>query len=55
MPAVSKYVITKTLFEELEKVEGFPYNSEELYGFLKETDIKIQTKAENVRAASDYE
>jgi len=55
MPAVSKSVITKTLFEELEKVEGFPYNSEELYGFLKETDFKIPKKSENIRATSAYD
>ena len=55
MPAVSKAVITKTLFEELEKVEGFPYNSDEMYEFLKQTDFKIPKKSENVRATSAYD
>ena len=55
MPAVSKAVIVETLFSALTEIEDFPYNNEELYGFLKQTEFKIPKKSDSIRATSAYD
>ena len=55
MPAVSKAVIVETLFSALSEIEDFPYNNEELYGFLKQTEFKIPKKSDSIRATSAYD
>ena len=55
MPAVSKAVIVETVFSALAEMEDFPYNSEELYGFLKQTEFKIPKKSDSIRATSAYD
>jgi len=55
MPAVSKTVIVETLFSALTEMEDFPYNNEELYGFLKQTEFKMPKKSDIIRATSAYD
>tara|TARA_B110000902_G_C14246969_1_gene564654 strand:- start:941 stop:1576 length:636 start_codon:yes stop_codon:yes gene_type:complete len=55
MPAVSKSVVIQKIFESLVEMEDFKYSIEELYEFLKQTDIKIPKKSDNTRATSAYD
>ena len=55
MPAVSKAVIVETLFSALSDIDDFPYNSEELYAFLKQTEFKIPKKTDTIRTTSAYD
>tara|TARA_Y100000389_G_scaffold46082_1_gene40983 strand:- start:135 stop:752 length:618 start_codon:yes stop_codon:yes gene_type:complete len=55
MPAVSKTVIVETLFSALSEIDDFPYNNEELYAFLKQTEFKIPKKTDSIRTTSVYD